>query len=395
MPGTLIHEVPGTLIERVGVVGAGTMGAGIAQLGCLGGFDVVLHDPDPQALASGADRLRAALAKGAGKGLWSPGDAARAEARLETAGFEGLAGADLIIEAAPEDLALKRSLFADLAEVCGPDAILATNTSSIPVSEIAAEVDRPERVLGMHFFNPPALMRLVEVIAGERTADHALDAVTEVARAMDREPVRAADAPGFIVNRCNRPFALEALRMLGEDIAGHTEIDRAIRDGGGYRMGPFELMDLIGVDVNLKVAQSFYSQRAVPRWEPHPIQEEMVAAGRLGRKAGRGFYSYEHGRKVEEPARSTSAATDRAILERILSCLANEASFAVDERVAKPDDVDTAMKLGLNHPRGPFEWREELGAGRVVATLDTLAEGSASEHESERYRVADSLRELV
>ena len=382
-------------IERLGVVGAGTMGAGIAQLGCLGGFEVVLHDPDPQALASGADRLRAALAKGAGKGLWSPEDAARAEGRIETAGFDGLAGADLVIEAAPEDLSLKRSLFADLAETCGPDAILATNTSSIPVSQIAAEVPGPERVLGMHFFNPPALMRLVEVIAGGQTAEPALDAVTVVARAMNREPVRAADAPGFIVNRCNRPFALEALRMLGEEVAGHAEIDRAIRDGGGYRMGPFELMDLIGVDVNLKVAQSFYSQRAEPRWKPHPIQEEMVATGRLGRKAGQGFYSYVDGRKVEERQRSTGATTDRAILERIVSCLANEASFAVDEGVAGPGDVDKAMKLGLNHPRGPFEWRDKLGAGRVVATLDTLAEAAASEPESERYRVADSLRSLA
>ncbi|MEJ7876258.1 MAG: 3-hydroxyacyl-CoA dehydrogenase NAD-binding domain-containing protein, partial [Solirubrobacterales bacterium] len=383
------------LIERIGVVGAGTMGAGIAQLGCLGSFEVVLHDPDPQALASGADRLRAALAKGAGKGLWKPEDAARAEGRLETAGFDGLAGTDLVIEAAPEDLALKRSLFADLAETCGPSAILATNTSSIPVSEIAAEVDRPERVLGMHFFNPPALMRLVEVIAGERTAEPAIDAVTAVAHAMNREPVRAADAPGFIVNRCNRPFALEALRMLGEEVAGHAEIDRAIRDGGGYRMGPFELMDLIGVDVNLKVAQSFYSQRAEPRWEPHPIQEEMVAAGRLGRKAGRGFYSYEAGRKVEERLRSTGEATDRAIFERIACCLVNEATFAVSEGVAKPDDVDTAMKLGLNHPRGPFEWREELGAARIVTTLDALAENAGSEREAERYGVAERLRELA
>jgi len=383
------------LIERLGIVGAGTMGAGIAQLGCLGGFEVVLHDPEPQALASGADRLRAALAKGAGKGLWSPENAARAEGRLATAGFSGLAGADLVIEAAPEDLAIKRRLFADLAETCGSDTIFATNTSSIPVTEIAAEVPGPERALGMHFFNPPALMRLVEIIAGERTAERALEAVTEVARAMNREPVRAADAPGFIVNRCNRPFALEALRMLGEEVAGHAEIDRAMRDGGGYRMGPFELMDLIGVDVNLKVAQSFYSQRPEARWEPHPIQAEMVASGRLGRKAGRGFYSYEDGRKVEEHPRSTGAATDRAILERIVSCLANEASFAVDEGVADPDDVDLAMKLGLNHPRGPFEWRSELGAGRIVATLDTLAENAAGEREAERYRVADSLRELV
>jgi 3-hydroxybutyryl-CoA dehydrogenase len=380
------------MIERLGVVGAGTMGAGIAQLGCLGGFNVVLHDPDPLALASGADRLQAALAKGAGKGLWSPGDAARASGALETGTFDELAGCELVIEAAPEDLGLKRELFSKLAATCGPDAVLATNTSSIPVSEIAAEVPEPQRVCGMHFFNPPPLMRLVEIVAGEQTSEAAIEAATGVARAMDREPVRAADAPGFIVNRCNRPFALESLRMLGERIATHAEIDRSIRDLGGYRMGPFELMDLIGVDVNLAVAQSFYEQRPVARWEPHPIQEKMVTDGRLGRKAGRGFYEYERGRKLEEPPRHTSEATRRAIMERVASCLVNEACFAVEEGVAAPDDVDIAMKLGLNHPRGPFEWRDELGATRIVATLDTLAENAVTARESERYRVADSLR---
>ncbi len=382
-------------VERLGVVGAGTMGAGIAQLGCLGGFGVVLHDPDPVALASGADRLHAALAKGAGKGLWSAEEAARAAGALETAGFEGLAGCDLVIEAAPESLELKRKLFAGLAGICEPSAVLATNTSSIPVSEIAAEVDGPERVCGMHFFNPPPLMKLVEIVAGERTGETALEQATEVARAMGREPVRAADAPGFIVNRCNRPYALEALRMLGERVASHSEIDRAMRERGGYRMGPFELMDLIGIDVNLGVAKSFYAQREVARWEPHKIQEEMVASGRLGRKAGQGFYEYEDGRKVEEIPTHVSEKTKRAIFERVVSCLVNEASFAVEEEVATPADIDTAMKLGLNHPKGPFEWRDELGVSRVVATLDALAESARSEREAERYRVANSLRELA
>ena len=300
-----------------------------------------------------------------------------------------------MIEAAPEDLELKRKLFSELEETCGPEAVLATNTSSIPVSEIAADTSNPERVCGMHFFNPPPLMRLVEIVAHESTDESALEAATAVARAMDREPVRAADAPGFIVNRCNRPFALEALRMLGERVATHAEIDEVMRSEGGYRMGPFELMDLIGVDVNLKVAQSFYSQREIPRWEPHQIQEEMVAAGKLGRKSGQGFYEYEGSRKVEKTRAAPSQEARRSILERVVSCLVNEASFAVEEGVAEPDDVDTAMKLGLNHPRGPFEWREELGAGRIVATLDTLAKFAESEREAERYLVADSLRELV
>jgi 3-hydroxybutyryl-CoA dehydrogenase len=376
--------------ERLGVVGAGTMGAGIAQLGCLGGFAVTLHDSDPQALATGADRMQAALAKGAGRGLWSAGDAAAAAGRLTTTlNLEDLAGSELVIEAAPEDLDLKRALFDRLAAACGPEAILATNTSSLPVSDVAAEVDAPERVCGMHFFNPPPLMRLVEIVAGERTSEYTLRRAAAVARDMKREPVRATDSPGFIVNRCNRPYSLEALRMLGEGFATHAEIDAAMREAGGYRMGPFELMDLIGVDVNLEVARSFYRQRAEPRWEPHPIQEEMVEAGRLGRKGGAGFYEYRAGRKVEpEPKPGRVAPDPDAIVERIVAQLVNEANFAVAEGVAKPDDIDTAMRLGLNHPRGPFEWQRELGADLVVEVLDELAETLG---EPERYRVAPPL----
>jgi 3-hydroxybutyryl-CoA dehydrogenase len=377
-------------IERLGVVGAGTMGAGIAQLGCLGGFRVTLHDADPQALATGADRLEAALAKGAGRGLWSAGNAAAAAGRLTTTlNVDELAGSELVIEAAPEDLELKRELFARLAGICGEEAVLATNTSSLPVTEIAAEVDHPERVCGMHFFNPPPQMLLVEIVAGDLTGELALLHATSVARAMGREPVRTKDSPGFIVNRCNRPFSLEALRMLGEGFATHAEIDAAMRELGGYRMGPFELMDLIGIDVNLEVARSFYRQRPEPRWEPHPIQEEMVEAGRLGRKSGAGFYEYDAGRRIDPLMRPGRQPADpAAILERIVAQLVNEASFAVDEGVARPSEIDTAMRLGLNHPKGPFEWQRELGADRLVQVLRRLA-GRLGE--PERYRVAPLL----
>ncbi len=377
-------------VERLGVVGAGTMGAGIAQLGCLGGFAVTLHDPDPQALASGADRLQAALAKGAGRGLWSAGDAAAASGRLgTTSDLSELAESGLVIEAAPESLELKRQLFDRLAAICGSDVVLATNTSSLPVSAIAAEVEGPERVCGMHFFNPPPLMRLVEIVAGEHTDELTLVAATSVAKAMQREPVRAADAPGFIVNRCNRPFSLEALRMLGERFATHAEIDAAVRDRGGYRMGPFELMDLVGIDVGLEVARSFHRQRSEPRWEPHPIQQEMVASGRLGRKSGAGFYDYRDGRRVEPGAKPGRQPADpETVLERIVAQLVNEASFAVEEGVALPLDIDTAMRLGLNHPRGPFEWQRELGPGRLVEVLEGLADSLGL---PERYRVAPGL----
>ena len=238
-----------------------------------------------------------ALAKGAERGRWSAAEAEAAAARLRAAPrLEDLAGCELVIEAAPEDLELKRELFARLAEVCGAEAILATNTSSLSVTAIAAGVERPERVCGMHFFNPPALMRLVEVVAGDETSEETLAIASEVARAMGREPIRAADAIGFVANRVARPFTLEALRLLGERIATHDQIDRIVRIGGGFRMGPFELMDLVGVDVNFEVAKSFWEQSFhEPRWQPHPIQARMVAAGRLGRKAGRGYYDYGEG----------------------------------------------------------------------------------------------------
>ena len=380
-------------LDRLGVVGAGTMGAGIAQLGCLGGFEVLLQDPDARALVGGADRLRGGLTKGAKRGLWSAGEAVAATERLQTTNELGdLAACGLVIEAAPESLQLKRRIFDDLATACGSDAVLATNTSSLPVSAIAASVDHPERVCGMHFFNPPPLMLLVEIVAGERTSRPALDLATAAARRMRREPVRATDAPGFIVNRCNRPYTLEALRMLGEEVAGVAQIDRAMRDVGGYRMGPFELIDLIGVDVNLEVARSFFSQRPEPRWQPHPIQEQMVAKGKLGRKTGEGFYAYVDGEQVS-PARGPDAedAAPQSILTRIVAQLVNEASFAVEEGVASPADIDTAMRLGLNHPKGPFEWLAQVGADRVVATLDELA-GLLG---GERYRVAATLRSQV
>ena len=377
--------------EHIGVAGAGTMGAGIAQLACLGGLRVTLHDPDPEALAKARERIAADLRRGALRARWNEAEAGSALARLAgCADPDGLAGCGLVIEAVPEDLDLKRSVFAALERACRPEAVLATNTSSLPVTAIAAEARAPERICGMHFFNPPALMRLVEVVAGRRTGPRALTLATGVAKRMGRTAIRCADSPGFVVNRCNRPFTLEPLRILEQGIADHRQIDATVRELGGFPMGPFELIDLIGVDVNLEVARSFYRQRAEPRWRPSPIQERMVAAGRLGRKRGRGFYRYRDGRPVRE--RFTPLVEDAAdaVLERIVAQLANEACFAAEEGVAGPADIDLAMRLGLNHPRGPFEWLERLGAERVEAVLDALgADGD------DRYRVAPSLRRLA
>ena len=207
--------------------------------------------------------------------------------------LEELAACDLVIEAAPERLELKRELFARLSRTCGPDAVLATNTSSIPVTALASAAAHPEQVVGMHFFNPPPLMGLLEVIRADQTGEAALRVACEVGEAMGKQVILAADSPGFLVNRCGRPFGAEALRLVQERVAGHEQVDRVCRMGGGFRMGPFELMDLVGVDVGLEVAISFTELSfGEPRWKPNPIQARMVAAGRLGRKTGRGYYEY-------------------------------------------------------------------------------------------------------
>jgi 3-hydroxybutyryl-CoA dehydrogenase len=388
-------------VEHIGVVGAGTMGAGIAQVAALGGYETRLYDPIPAALESGLEKLNAALTKGVTKGLWSEPEADQASGRAGGAhSLADLAECDLVVEAAPEDLALKRKLFAGLADACGPRTILASNTSSLPISAIAAQVPQRERVVGMHFFNPPALMKLVEVVATADSASEALNATTEVGRRMGRTPIRAKDSPGFIANRLARPFTLESLRMLADGVADAETIDRVCRIGGGFRMGPFELIDLIGLDVNLSVARSFYAQGGEPeRWRPSPIQQRLVDEGRLGRKSGRGFYEYGDGAHrgpdpdlgieapvldPEELAKIDPAA--RAILPRLFAQIANEAAFALEEQIGAPADMDTAMRLGFNWPRGPLELTQLIGAEQAVALLEELR----AEH-GEAYRPAPKL----
>jgi 3-hydroxybutyryl-CoA dehydrogenase len=279
----------------VGVVGAGTMGAGIAQLACQAGARTLLHDPVPEALERGAEQVRAGLARAGARGRLDDPDAAAA--RLEVAdALEELAPCDLVIEAAPESLELKRDVFARLSAVVGEECVLASNTSSLLVTALAAAADRPERVVGMHFFNPPPVMRLLEVVAGEASGEDALARARAAGEAMGKHVIDAVDGPGFLVNRCNRPFGLEALRLLQERVAAVEEIDRICRLGGGFRMGPFELMDLVGVDVGFEISRSFHDQSfGEPRWRPSPIAARMVAAGYHGRKAGRGYYDYSRG----------------------------------------------------------------------------------------------------
>jgi 3-hydroxybutyryl-CoA dehydrogenase len=277
-------------VRTLGVVGAGTMGAGIAQLGAAAGYRTLLHDPVPDALERGTESVRRGLAKWAEKGRVGEVTASLLE---PVSKLDDLAPAELVIEAAPERADLKRDLFGALSMVCGDEVVLATNTSSIPVTSLASAAARPENVVGMHFFNPPPLMPLLEIIRADQTGIPAMELAEEVGRAMGKEVIVAADGPGFLVNRCGRPFNGEGLRLLQERVASHEQIDRICRLGGGFRMGPFELMDLVGIDVGFEVAKSFEELSfGEPRWRPSPIQARMVAAGRLGRKTGRGYYEY-------------------------------------------------------------------------------------------------------
>ncbi len=278
----------------IGVAGAGTMGAGIAQLGALSGARTLVHDPSAEALERGLDQVRRHLQRGAARGRWSQEDADAAAGRLEA--VESVAqfvDCELVIEAAPERLELKRQLFTAIAEVVSEDCVLASNTSSLLVTAIAAGVPVPERVVGMHFFNPPPLMALLEVVAGAASSQAAIARAKATGEAMGKRVIVAVDGPGFLVNRCNRPWGLESLRLLQERIAPLEEIDRICRMSGGFKMGPFELMDLVGVEVGFEISQSFYDQSfGEPRWRPSMIAARTAAAGRYGRKSGRGYYEY-------------------------------------------------------------------------------------------------------
>lgn len=386
-------------LERIGILGAGTMGAGIAQVAAEAGIDAVVHDPIEGAYERARERISAFLARKVEKGQLEAAEAAAALDRLiPAASLEELAAVDLVVEAIPEDLELKRDAFRRLDAVAEPETILATNTSSLSVAGIASATGRADRVVGMHFFNPVPLMALVEVVAGPDTAPAVAQASISAARQLGKTPVLAADTPGFIVNRVARPYYLEAMRILGDGSAGIEEIDAAMR-AVGFRMGPFELVDTIGADVNFAVSQSMYEAFAHdPRYRPHPVQATVVDAGRLGRKSGAGFYDYGADGARGAPwsrLHSFSSHGDRLsgeeISKRVLAALVNEAASAVADDVAEPDAIDTAMRLGANYPAGPLEWGERIGLQSVVRTLDALHAVEADG----RYRVVPLLRSLA
>lgn len=372
-------------MAEIGIVGLGAMGLGIAQVFAQAGCRVIATDQHPGARDTARDRLLENLEGRVKAGKLRPDELDATMALLTvTDNLHELSRADMIIEAVVEDLVTKQTLFLDLENIVRPDAVLATNTSALSVGALAQGLAGRERVLGLHFFNPAPAMRLVELVAHPGTDQAALTTARTLTEAAGKTVVQCADRPGFIVNRCARPFYGEALALFEEGRTA-SDIDAAMM-AAGYRMGPFALIDLIGADINL--AATVGLARAMdnhPRYHVFQALADQVARGDLGRKTGRGFLF---------PDAPGPAPEDAALIRlRIESTLANEAASLLAEGAVGMDDIDTALKLGLNFPRGPFESARALGPSRVRAELERL-EGAASAPLKGRYMIAAPLRTM-
>jgi 3-hydroxybutyryl-CoA dehydrogenase len=366
-------------LRTIAVVGAGLMGRGIAQIAAQAGFEVALFDVKPDAATDARQAVADTLSKLAAKGKLSEGEVARAVARISVADELGqLARVDLVIEAIVERLDAKQALFAALEPIVGRHCVLATNTSSLSVTAIASACAHPDRVAGLHFFSPVPLMKLVEVIGGLQTAPPVVEHLLAFGAALGHTPVRARDTPGFIVNHAGRGYGTEALRILGEGIADVATIDRVLTDGAGFRMGPFALLDLTGLDVSQPVMESIYHQYyEEPRFRPSPLGAQRLAAGLLGRKTGRGFYDYGGDSTSVAQPRPTAApprcvwvsGRDRAARERVASLLTSAGADVDTASRPAPDALCLVLPLGSDATTAALD--EGLDPARTVA-LDVV-----------------------
>ncbi len=405
-------QTASTTCGTVGILGAGTMGTGIAQVAAIAGWDVRLIDQEVEAAEAGQQLVVKRLDRLVEKGRIDQGDRDAGVARLNPSNnIKHLADCDMVIEAIVEDLSVKVETLQPIAELLSPDAIIATNTSSLSVTDIARELTGSERVVGMHFFNPAALMPLVEIIRGQETKAAVADQAASIAMSWGKTTVRASDTPGFIVNRVARPYYLEAWRLYEDGYATVEAIDEVMRDCAKFRMGPFELTDLIGQDVNTATTRSVWERLDCPaRLAPSAAQEGLVAKGNLGRKTKHGAYDYtvdpptpaiertavelEIDDSLAEALSSFSSAEPiqhRYICARIVAAIINEAAWAASQDVATTNDIDIALRLGTNYPKGPFEWAAEVG----VECIENLLKSLNAQSEDGRFEPPEQLVSLI
>lgn len=377
-------------MKNIGIIGAGTMGIGIAQVAATAGCKVVVYDAQAPQIDKALSGLEKTLQKLVEKAKISQGKATEIRNNISKAeNLQGLKNSDLVIEAIIENKEIKTKVFTELENYVSEDCIIGSNTSSISITSLGAELKKPERFIGIHFFNPAPLMPLVEVIPSLLTEKSLAEKIYDLMKEWGKMPVIAKDIPGFIVNRIARPYYGEGLRIVEENIATPEQVDEAMRTLGNFKMGPFELMDLIGVDVNFAVTTTVYKDYFYdPKYKPSLLQQRMSEAKLHGRKTGKGFYDYSEG--AEKPDAQKDDALYQQIFLRIISMLINEAVEAKRLGVANDEDIELAMQKGVNYPKGLLSWGKEIGYSKISETLQSLYE----EYQEERYKQSPLLKKL-
>ena len=372
----------------IGIIGSGTMGAGIAQVAAMAGHDVFVYDVSAGVLEAASRSLEQRFERLVEKGKITGEQADQFQRQLRwVLSLESLQDADLVIEAIVEQLEVKEKVFKEVEAIVSDTCVLASNTSSLSIASLAAACNHPERVIGLHFFNPAPVMKLVEVVPAVQTQAGLAKEMKKLMQQWGKVPVEAKDTPAFIVNRIARPFYGEALRIYEEGIADFTTIDWAMKTLAGFRMGPFELMDFIGNDINYKVTTSVFEAFFYdPRYKPSFTQKRMIEAGYLGRKSGRGFYHYAA--DAEETLPAIDEQKGKQVVDRIVAMLINEAIDALFWGIASAEDIELAMTKGVNYPKGLLQWADEWGAQNVLNQMDTLYDM----YREDRYRASPLLR---